>query len=78
MHAVDGHAPLTTEVTLEACIGVRRNDRHEQRAILDLLPDLLIPCVAADEFALVEPYLDAACAQRFSDALRRLGILRSI
>ncbi len=52
---------------MEEVNGDRRDDRHEPRAIFDLLPDLLIPRIAADEFVLVESDLDAGRAQRFGD-----------
>jgi hypothetical protein len=52
-----------------------RDEGHEQRALLDLLPDLRIPLVAAAQLALVEPHLNPETAQRLGDALRRVRVL---
>ena len=53
-----------------------QNLRHEQRARSDLPADLRIPCIAADEFARIEPHFDAAAAQRIANALCRFRVLR--
>ena len=52
-----------------------RNHRHEERTVFDLLADLRIPRVAADEFALVEPHFDARGAKGVANLLRRFGVL---
>jgi hypothetical protein len=57
---------------------VRRDDRHEERAVADLAPDPLIPHVPATQLALVEPHFDSSLAQRAADASRCGGILRGI
>ena len=51
------------------------NDRNEQRAVLDLAPDLLIPGVPTAQLTLIEKDLDAARTQRIANPLRRLRIL---
>src|SRR6516165_3928848 len=70
--------PLEPEVALMTRSGVRGDDRYEERALVDLLADLLIPRVTAPQFALVKPDLDAGGAQGITDLPRSLGILRGI
>ena len=55
-----------------------QDDRHEQRAGLDLLPDRGIPDVAAAQFALVKPDFDASLSQSLADAASGIGVLRCI
>lgn len=57
---------------------VRRVDWDEQRAIRDLPPNLRVPRIASDEFALVEPHLDPGGTERVGDALRRFRVLRRV
>ena len=45
---------------------------------MDLVSDLPVPGVPAAQLALIEKDFDAACAERFSNLLRRLGILRGV
>src|SRR5215831_13977365 len=71
-------SPFEPEVALGACLRGCRDDRDEQRAVLDLPPDSLIPCVAPTQFAFVEPDLNAGCAQCIANLLCSLGILRGI
>jgi hypothetical protein len=71
-------APLAAEVSLGSGIGVRRNQRDEQDALVDLLGDLAIPGVATAQLALVEPNLDAGRSKRRGNMLRSLGILRCV
>ena len=51
------------------------NNGNEQRAVLDLAPDLLIPGVPTAQLTLIEKDLDAARTQRIANPLRRLRIL---
>jgi hypothetical protein len=55
----------TPQLPVRECADDRRN---EQRALLDLPPDLLVPSVAAHEFISIEPHFDAARPQRLGDA----------
>jgi hypothetical protein len=57
--ALDCQPPLQPEITLKTRLGIGRDDRQEQRTVLDLLSDLPIPSIATAQFALVEPDLDA-------------------
>ena len=78
MRAIDGEFPLAPEVTFLASLGRGRNDGDKQRAVADLLADLVVPRISAAQLALVEPDLDAARPQRLANAPRRLGILRGV
>ena len=64
-----GKVPLQPEISLGTRFGVGRDQRKEQRAILDLLADLLIPGIAAAQFATVEP--DFEPAARSASQMRR-------
>src|SRR5262249_55474826 len=62
-----------------ARLRVRRDDRDEQHALLDLLADFLIPLVAVLEAAVgVEPDLDAPRPQRLANAPRGFRVLRRV
>ena len=61
-------SPLQTEIALGARLGAGRDDRNEERALLDLLPDLGVPGITAAQLALVEPNLHARRAQYIADA----------
>lgn len=50
---------MGTVIPLGTRLRVRRNHGHKQRAAANLLPNLLVPLVAAPQFALVEPHLVA-------------------
>jgi hypothetical protein len=78
MRAIDGEFPLAPEVTFLASLGRGRDDGDKQRAVADLLADLVVPRISAAQLALVEPDLDAARPQRLANAPRRLGILRGV
>ena len=75
MAAVHGQPPFTAEIAFQPPLGLLRDDRDEQRAGADLTADLGVPRVAAAEFVLVKPYLDAAGAQAFRDAAGGRGVL---
>jgi hypothetical protein len=57
---------------------VHRDNRYEQRTILDLPSDRAVPGIATAQFALIEPDIDTDCAQGFADALRGLSILGGV
>jgi hypothetical protein len=73
--ALHGQQPLQPKIPFEPRLRAGRNHRHEQRALLDLLPDLRIPRIAADQFVLIEPHFNARGAQRLADAPRHFRIL---
>jgi len=76
--ALVGEPPFEAEVALPALGGVLGDDRHEQRAIADLLADLLVPHITAAQLALIEPYLDTGASQRLTDTPGGLRILRRV
>lgn len=67
--------PLKPEIALVPRCRVRGNDGNEERAVVDLAPDLLIPGVSTPQLALVEPNLDAGRTQCLTNLLRGLRIL---
>jgi len=54
---------------------VGRNDRNEERAVVDLVPDLMIPGVPAPQLALIEKDLDTGGAKCLANLLGSLRIL---
>ena len=70
-----GQIPLDPKIPLQPRLGVRRNHRHEEGAGADLVPDLCVPGIAADEGVPIKPDLDAGRAQGIGDAPRRHGVL---
>src|ERR1700691_209623 len=78
MRAIDCKLPFEAEIAFGPTTGVFRYDRNEQRAGLDLLSDRVVPGVAAAQFALVEPHLDARGAQGPADALGGRCILGGV
>ncbi len=62
--------PFQAEVALRALLGVGGDDGDEERARSDFFANLPIPGVASDQFALVEPHLDARRAKRSRNTLR--------
>ena len=78
MGAIDCKLPFKTEIPFGTSARIRRDDRHEQGAGLDLLPDRGIPCVATAQLALVEPDLNAGLSQRLANAAGSTGVLRRI
>jgi len=73
-----GQIPFQAEVALVARLGIRRDDGHEQRAILDLAPDLPIPFISAAQGVAVEPDLDPGCPESVGNAFGCLRILGGI
>ena len=63
------------KIALEALLGVLGDERNEERAVVDLVPDLLIPRVPAPQLALIEKDLDAGRTQCLANLLGRLRIL---
>ena len=57
---------------------VGRDDRNEERAVVDLAADFLIPHIPAPQLALIEPNFDAGGAQRVAQSLRSFGVLRRV
>ena len=78
MGAIDRKLPFKTEIPFGTSARIRRDDRHEQGARLDLLPDRGIPCVAAAQLALVQPDFDSSLSQRIANAAGSGGVLRRI
>ncbi len=76
--ALDRQAPFPAEITFEARLGSRRDDRHEIIAFADLLADLLVPGVAAAELALVEPDIETEARQCIADGPGGLAIIRGV
>jgi len=53
MGAFDGELPLEAKIALAAALRMDRDDRYEKGTFFDLPADILIPRIAAAEFALV-------------------------
>ena len=73
--AIDRKLPLAPEVTFQPCLRSARDDRHEQSAIVDVLPNLTVPDITASQLALVEPHLDAGGSERVANVPRGFRIL---
>ena len=56
-------------------VRVRGDEGHEESAVVDLVPDLMIPGVPAPQLALIEKDLDAGGTKCFANLLSRLRIL---
>ena len=76
--ALDRQTPFAAEVTLVPRLGPRRHDGHEVVALADLAADFLIPCIAAAEFALVEPYFETEARQCIAERACGLAVIRGI
>ena len=75
MGALDCEVPLVPKIALEPLLGMLGDDRNEQRAVVDLAADFLVPRVPAPQLALIEKDLDASRTQRLANPLGRLRIL---
>ena len=75
MGAFDREVPLVPKIPLEPLLGVLGDHRNEESAVVDLVPDLLIPCVTAPQLALIEKDLDPRRTQCLANLLRGLRIL---
>jgi|SRR6516225_5777874 len=73
--AFHGQTPLATEVALVPGLGVGGYQREKQPAVVDLLPDLVIPGLPTPQLALVEPDLNACRAQGLANPAGSLLIL---
>jgi hypothetical protein len=60
MCSFDGEIPLVTKVTLKPLLGMPGDNRNKEDAVVDLVPDLLVPRVATPQLTLIEPDLDAS------------------
>jgi hypothetical protein len=78
MGAFDGEIPLVPKVTLKPLLSVLGHNRDKERAVVDLLPDPLIPRVAAAQLALIEENLDTGGAKRLGNPLGNLRVLRGV
>jgi hypothetical protein len=67
--------PLQSKVALVPRGCISRDDGNEERAVADLVADLLIPHIPAPQLALVEPDLDARSAKCLANLLGGVGIL---
>ena len=76
--ALVGDRPLEPKVPFRTRCGVSRDDGDKEGAVAYLVADLLVPGVAAAQFTLVEPHLDARGAQRLANAPRCRRILRRV
>src|SRR5207302_8189210 len=54
----DGELPFVAKIALEPLLGMLGDHRNKERAVVDLVPDLLIPRVPAAQLALTEKALD--------------------
>jgi len=68
MRSLFGQPPLQSEIAFESRLGLRRNQRHEQRTFRDLRADLLIPRIATREFVFIKPHHQSGTAQCLRDA----------
>ena len=74
-----GKLPLKPEIALEPSRAVCSGDnRNEERAVVDLVPDLLIPNVPAPQLALIEKHPDAGRTQCLANLLSSLRVLRGV
>ncbi len=75
---LDGKFPFEAEVALLARLRVRRDERHEERAVVNLLANFCVPRVPATQFVFVEPHFESGTAQRLGDATRRRGVVTRV
>jgi hypothetical protein len=67
--------PLKAEIAFMPRGRVGRNDGNEERAVVDLAPDLLIPHIPAPQLALIEKDFNTGRTQGLANPLGRLRIL---
>jgi len=70
--------PLKAEIAFMPRGRVGRNDGNEERAVVDLAPDLLIPRIPAPQLALIEKDFNTGRTQCIANLLRSLRILRGV
>ena len=78
MGALDAQFPFPPKIPLGPALRVDRDDRHEERALLDLPADLRVPRVAAMQLALIEPDLQTERPERIGNAARRVRVVPGI
>ena len=78
MGALIGEIPLKTEIAFAPRGRVCGNDGNEERAVVDLPPDPLIPNIPAPQLALIEKDLDAGRTQCLANILSGLRVLRRV
>ena len=71
----DGELPFVAKIALEPLLGVLGDNRNEQSTVVDLVPDLLIPCVPGPQLALIEKDLNAGGAKCLANLVGSLRIL---
>jgi hypothetical protein len=76
--ALDGELPFPSEIALKPLLRMLGDDRNEQRAVVDLAPNLLVPEVPASQLALIEKDLDAGGTQRLANLLSGFRVLRGV
>jgi hypothetical protein len=76
--AIHSELPFEPKVALGARVRIAGNQRNEQRAILDLPADGIIPGISTAQFTAVEPHFDAGGAQGGANPLGRARVLRGI
>ena len=59
MGAIDREFPFEPKIALESLLRMRGNNRNEEGAVAELLPDLPVPNISAAQLALVEPDFDS-------------------
>lgn len=67
--------PLEPEITFLPGCTVGGDHGDEERAVVDLAPDLLVPGVPAAQSGLIEPDFESGRAKRCANPLGRRGIL---
>ena len=78
VRALGSEFPFEAEVALAALLRVCGNNRDEERAVLDLAADFLVPHIAAAEFVHVEPHFEAVAAERVGHAPRRVEVFARV
>jgi hypothetical protein len=76
--ALISQVPLEAEIAFMPRGGIGRNDRNEERALMDLAPDLLIPGIPAAQLTLVEKHFNPGRAKRRAYPLGSLPILGGV
>jgi hypothetical protein len=71
----DGELPLVPKVTLKPLLRVLGDNRNKEDAVVDLVPDLLIPRIPTPQLALIEKDLDAARSQPLANLPSCLRVL---
>ena len=59
MGAIDREFPFEPKIALEPRLRMCGNNRNEEGAVTDLLPDLAVPNISTAQLALIEPDFDS-------------------